>query len=181
MDGLTLRPWRTGDEAALVRHGDNRRIWRNLTNQFPSPYTREDAVAWIHHANALPDDAIHHAIEVDGEPVGGVGFARLADLQSRTAEIGYWVGEAHWGRGVATEALRRHTALAFAEMDFVRLQAGVLAWNPASCRVLEKAVGLLLLAIALGFARRLLYHGSRAAPLLFAVAGLLVLYTMLRP
>lgn len=139
MDGLTLRPWRAGDEAALVRHGDNRRIWRNLTNQFPSPYTREGAVAWIHHANALPGDAIHHAIEVDGEAVGGVGFARLADLQSRTAEIGYWVGEAYWRRGLATEALRRHTALAFAEMDFVRLQAGVLDWNPASCRVLEKA------------------------------------------
>lgn len=139
MAQLKLRPWRSGDEEALVRHADNRKVWRNLTNNFPSPYTRVDAVAWIAHANSQPLDACHHAIELDGEAVGGVGFARLADLNTLTAEIGYWVGERFWGRGLATEALLRHTELAFAEYDFARLQAGVLDWNPASCRVLEKA------------------------------------------
>lgn len=134
-----LRPWRAGDEDALVRHADNRKVWRNLTNNFPHPYTRVDAEAWIATANAQPLDACHHAIEVDGEAVGGVGFARLGDLNTLTAEIGYWLGEGLWGRGLATEALSRHTALAFDEYDFVRLQAGVLDWNPASCRVLEKA------------------------------------------
>jgi len=135
---IALRPWQPGDEDALVRLADNRRIWRNLTNRFPHPYRHEDAIAWIDVANQKPADARHCAILLEGEVAGSVGFQRLEDLATRTAEIGYWIGEPFWGRGLATEALRRATAQAFDEFDFVRLQAGVLAWNPASCRVLEK-------------------------------------------
>lgn len=136
---IELRPWQPGDEDALVRLADDRRIWRNLTNRFPHPYRRADAVTWIDVANQKPDDAHHRAIWLGGEIAGSVGFQRLDDLATRTAEIGYWIGVPFWGRGIATEALRRATAFAFDEYDFVRLQAGVLAWNPASCRVLEKA------------------------------------------
>jgi ribosomal-protein-alanine N-acetyltransferase len=138
-NGIELRLWQPGDEDALVRLADNRRIWRNLTNRFPHPYRREDAIDWIDIANQKPDDARHFAVLLDGVLAGSVGFQRLGDLSTRTAEIGYWIGEPFQGRGIATEALRRATAQAFAEFDFVRLQAGVLAWNPASGRVLEKA------------------------------------------
>lgn len=136
---ITLRPWRDGDERVLPAIADDRRIWRNLTNRFPHPYRREDAVAWIAHANGDPENARHRAIEVGGELAGGIGLERLGDLSTRTAEIGYWLGVAFWGRGIATAALVEATAVAFRDFDFERLQAGVLAWNPASCRVLEKA------------------------------------------
>ncbi len=138
-ESVLLRPWRAGDETALVEIADDRKIWRNLTNRFPHPYTLGDAVGWIKTAKDRPEDALQFAIVVQGEIVGGIGFTRLEDLRTRTAEIGYWVGEPYWGRGIATEALILVSQAAFDGFDFARLQAGVLEWNRASCRVLEKA------------------------------------------
>ncbi len=138
-DGFKLRPWARGDEDDLVRHADNRAVWRNLTNRFPHPYRRVDAATWID-LNEETEGPPHNLAIVlpDGEAIGGVGLQRLDDLHTRTAEVGYWLGEAYWGQGIATRAARELTSYALREFDFVRLQAGVIAWNPASCRVLEK-------------------------------------------
>jgi ribosomal-protein-alanine N-acetyltransferase len=138
-ESVDIRSWQSGDEDALTRLANNRKLWRNMTNRFPHPYGRADAIDWIRLANSQPSDAQHFAVVIGGAAVGGVGFERLRDLSTRTAEIGYWIGEPFWGRGIATAALAAATVLAFRDFDFVRLQAGVLAWNPASCRVLEKA------------------------------------------
>ena len=137
--GFVLRPFQDGDQDAMVRHGDDVAVWRNLTSRFPHPYTREAADNWIRIANANPADACNLAIVVDGEAVGAVGFERGSDLHVRTAEIGYWLGQRFWGRGLASAALRLATDIAFTQYDFVRLQAGILDWNAASCRVAEKA------------------------------------------
>ena len=136
---LHLRPWRAGDEDALVPLANDRAVWRNMTERFPHPYTAADAAFWLGIANERPEDQAQFAVLRDGALVGGVGFDRKTDLHTRTAEIGYWVGREHWGRGIATEALTLATAAAFEHFDFVRLQAGVLGWNTPSCRVLEKA------------------------------------------
>jgi [ribosomal protein S5]-alanine N-acetyltransferase len=133
----TLRPWRIGDEASLVRYADNRNVWRNMRDRFPHPYTAADAEAWIKKASA-ETPATSFAIVVDGAAVGGVGIELGTDVFRRSAEIGYWVGEPFWGRGIATEALGAMTEYAFAHFDICRLVAGVFEWNPASARVLEK-------------------------------------------
>jgi RimJ/RimL family protein N-acetyltransferase len=138
-DGLVLRPWRPRDVDALVRYANNRRIWLNLTDRFPHPYTRTDAEAWIARCAAQAGQATHLAIDVDGVSVGGVGFDRGRDVYRLTADIGYWLAEPFWGRGLATVALRAATTHAFARFDLERLQAAVFEWNPASVRVLEKA------------------------------------------
>jgi len=140
---LVLRTWRRGDEAALVRHGNNYAVWRNLTDRFPHPYTRKDAVTWIRRVREQGKPPQSFAIVFHGEPVGGVGFERMQDLNRLTAEFGYWISEAYWGRGFATEAARCASTYAFAQFDFERLQASVLEWNVSSRRVLEK-VGFLL-------------------------------------
>jgi RimJ/RimL family protein N-acetyltransferase len=133
----TLRSWRSGDEPSLVRHADNRNVSRNLKDRFPSPYTAADAHEWIAHASAqVPPTSL--AIVVGGAAVGGVGIELGTDVFRRSAEIGYWLGEPFWGRGIATEALRAMTAYAFERFDICRLEAGVFDWNPASARVLEK-------------------------------------------
>ena len=137
--GFVLRAWRSGDEDDLVRFGDDRAVWRNLADRFPHPYTLEAARIWVRVANQAPQDNRNWAIEVDGAAVGAVGFERKGDLRQRSAEIGYWLGAPFWGRGLATAALRMATDVAFASFDFVRLQAGIIAWNHASCRVAEKA------------------------------------------
>ena len=138
LDRCTVRPWADADRAALVRHANDREVWRNLRDRFPHPYTPEAAEDWLAYL-ARTDPLTHFAVEVDGEAAGGIGFEIGHDVHRRSAEIGYWLGRAVWGRGIATEALRAVTAWAFAHHDLVRLQACVFAWNPASLRVLEKA------------------------------------------
>jgi len=133
----TLRPWRVGDEASLVRNANNRRVWRNLA-RLPHPYTLSDADEWITRASAQ-SPATDFAIVVRDEAVGGIGIEIGRDVFYRSAEIGYWLGEAHWGHGIATEAVRAVTEYAFTTFDLCRLHAGVFEWNPASMRVLEKA------------------------------------------
>lgn len=138
-DGLVLRSWVPRDADALARHAHDREVWLNLRDRFPHPYTRDDARRWIALCADEPLRSTNLAIEVGGEAAGAVGFDRLPDVHRLTAEIGYWLGRAHWGRGIATRALVAATRYAFERFDFERLEAGVFEWNPASSRVLEKA------------------------------------------
>ena len=134
----TIREWRTGDEASLVRHANNRNVWRNVRDAFPHPYTRNDAEQWISTAgSAMPPTSF--AIEVNGEAAGGIGVVLGRDVYRRSGEIGYWLGEEYWGRGILSEALPAMTTYAFANFDLVRIWAGVFEWNGASARVLEKS------------------------------------------
>lgn len=133
-----VRSWKRDDAASLVRHADNRKIWRNLRDSFPHPYTEAEAAHWVGAASSQERET-NFAIEVDGEAAGGIGFVLQTDVSRRSAEIGYWLGEAYWGRGVCTAALISMTEHAFSNFDLVRLYAGVFDWNPASRRVLEKA------------------------------------------
>jgi len=136
--GARLRAWRRGDEASLVRHADNRRVSATLGDRFPYPYTLAAAKEWIA-AAASQDPTVHFAIEVDGEAAGGIGLELQHDIWKRCGVVGFWLGEAHWGRGIATAALCALTAHAFATFDVCRLQAYVFDGNAASGRVLEKA------------------------------------------
>lgn len=130
-----LRRWRAGDAAALVRHANDAAVARNLNDGFPHPYTPADAAAWLERAAGNP---LHWAIEVEGEACGDVGLRPGEDIGRVTARIGYWLGRAHWGRGIASEALAAASERAFAELGLQRLEACVFPWNPASARVLEK-------------------------------------------
>jgi [ribosomal protein S5]-alanine N-acetyltransferase len=133
-----LRPWQPSDEESLVHHANNRNVWINLADRFPHPYTRANADEWIGIASKHTP-LYDFAIVVDGIAVGGVGIILKEGIRRRTAEIGYWLGEEFWGRGIATEALNAMTGYAFSQFDLVRIQASVFEWNPASMRVLEKA------------------------------------------
>ncbi len=133
-----LRPWVTGDKINLVRFANDRRIWRNLTHMFPSPYTEEDADHWLQIVNEFDPDT-HFAIEVNGLAIGGIGAAPLEGIFSGTSEFGYWLGAPYWGKGIATAAAQAMVAHAFSNLACERLEAAVFEWNPASMRVLEKA------------------------------------------
>lgn len=132
-----LRPWREGDEPALVRHADSHAVWRGLRDRFPRPYTRADAEAWISLCRDM-NPQTRLAIEVGGEAAGGITLEPGDDINRRTAEIGYWLGEALWGRGIATAAVRAMTGYGFETLGLTRVFAVPLANNPASARVLEK-------------------------------------------
>ena len=133
-----VRSWRPGDAASLARHADNWKIWLNVRDHFPHPYTPADAETWIQRARGADPEA-QFAVEIGGEAAGGVGVFLQEDGARRSAELGYWLGEAHWGRGIMTDVVRRFTAHAFEAYDLLRIYALVFEWNPGSCRVLEKA------------------------------------------
>jgi RimJ/RimL family protein N-acetyltransferase len=134
----TVRDWRTEDAPALSRHADNRKIWANVRDRFPSPYTVEDAEQWVRHCTrALP--ATDFAIDVNGEVVGGIGVVLQSDVERVSAELGFWLGETMWGRGVMTDAVSSFVPWAFDRFSLTRIYAHVFEYNVASARVLEKA------------------------------------------
>lgn len=133
----TLRPLRREDAPSIATYADNPRIWRNLRDAFPHPYQLRDAEAFI--ASQSGEPTLAFAIEVGGEAVGVIGLIRLGDVERGTMEIGYWLGEPFWGRGIATEAVAALSEHAFATFGVERIEAKVFGWNRASARVLEKA------------------------------------------
>ncbi len=132
-----IRPFVREDAASLAHHANDREVWRNLRDRFPHPYTLRDAQQWL--AGSCKEPWTTFAIEVDGAAVGGIGYEPMGDVYRHTAEIGYWLGRAYWGRGIVSEALATFAQQLFATRPLVRLEAGVYAWNPASMRALEKA------------------------------------------
>jgi len=133
-----VRSWQIGDVASLVTHANNRKIWINLRDGFPHPYTHADGRAFIR-ASRKADPETSFAMVVGGAAVGGIGFHLQPDVDRVSAEIGYWLGESLWGRGIATEALLAVTRYAIARHGLTRVFALPFAHNTASCRVLEKA------------------------------------------
>jgi RimJ/RimL family protein N-acetyltransferase len=113
-------------------------IWRNMSDAFPHPYTAADARAFLQAALARVPES-WFAIAVDDQAVGGIGFTPRDDIQRVSAEIGYWLGEAFWGRGIVSEALRAVTRYAAQTHGLTQVFAVPFEWNAASFRVLEKA------------------------------------------
>lgn len=139
-----VRPYQEGDFESLAEAADNPKIARWMRNAFPHPYTKDDAKAWISIANSgspLRDFAI---CSPDGAAaavvIGGIGLKDRTDIHHRTMEVGYWLSEGHWGKGISTEAVTAFSKWAFDTFDrLVRLEAEVFEGNFGSCRVLEKA------------------------------------------
>lgn len=133
-----LRPFTTGDRDRLAEIANDRRISRNLTDQFPYPYTTEDADEWIELTGGQ-QPIRNFAIEVDGSPVGGIGVEPMSGEKQHVAAVGYWLAPTHWGQGLATEVLSAVIGYVRETFPHIRqIQASVYDWNPASGRVLEK-------------------------------------------
>lgn len=133
-----MRPWTHADAGSLVEQANDIEIARHLRDRFPHPYTARDARDFLKHAAAAQDPS-NLAIEVEGRAVGAIGYVPGTDVERFSAEIGYWLGKAFWGRGITTEALELVTLHAFRELNFLRLFALPFADNAPSARILEKA------------------------------------------
>lgn len=139
MKAYLLRPWRKDDLEDLVYHADNLKIARFLRDNFPHPYTREDGIKFLDRMASVEGPTQVFAIEVEGRAVGGIGVHLMEDIYRKNAEIGYWLGEEHWGKGIMTQALGELVSYAFANFDVTRLFAIPFHDNPGSQKVLEKA------------------------------------------
>lgn len=134
----TVRPWRMDDAESLARHANNRKVWIALRDLFPHPYTIEDAHIFLKSVTHSEPVTLF-CIEANEAAVGGIGIHLGIDVHRHTAELGYWLGEEFWGRGIMTEAVAAFTDFCFEEFQLRRIYAEPFANNAASARVLEKA------------------------------------------
>lgn len=135
---ITLRMLKPEDVDALATHANNYNISKNLTNKFPFPYSKKDAKIFIEWALS------HHpiqimAIDVDGELVGSIGIHPLTDIYAKSAELGYWIAESFWGKGIATKAIAEMVRYGFGAFEIDRVFARIMHNNLASQAALKKA------------------------------------------
>ena len=137
---ISIRKWETTDAKALASALSNRKVLNNLRDGLPYPYTEKDALEYIHFIiNSDAKDTFAYAIDVDGTAVGSIGAFRQGNIHSRTAELGYYLSEEYWGKGIMTEAVRQLCEKLFKETDILRVFAEPFAYNIGSRKVLEKA------------------------------------------
>ena len=133
-----IRSWQEGDFQALQSYADNRKVWLNLRNIFPHPYTEQDARTWIRFSLS-EEPQRSFAIASRDEAIGGIGLVFRQDIHSHSAELGYWLGEPFWGKGIMSKVVACFTEYAFQKYPVLRIYAEPFAGNLASRRVLEKA------------------------------------------
>ena len=134
---IELSAWNQDDILSLTQYANNINVWNMLRDSFPYPYTQKNAEEWISlNLNANP--TTNFSIKVDSEVAGAAGVLLKADIHCKNAEIGYWLGEPFWGKGIATEAVRQLASHIFSNFDINRIYAEIFSNNPASMKVLLK-------------------------------------------
>ena len=135
-----IRKWKLSDAKDLAVALSNRKIQDNLRDGLPYPYTEQDGADYISSMlSANENDTFAFAITVDNKVVGSIGVFRQENIHRQTAELGYYVAEEYWGKGIMTEAVKQICECVFDKSDIIRIYAEPFAYNIASCRVLEKA------------------------------------------
>ena len=134
----TIRDWREDDAASIAQYANNKRIWINLRDAFPHPYSLTDAEAFLSKAMRM-EPITYFAIASDQEAIGSIGLMPGDDVHRLTAELGYWLAEPFWGNGIMTKAVRALSEYAFRELGLLRIFAEPYTTNAASARVLENS------------------------------------------
>lgn len=135
-----IRKWELSDAEDLAKAISNRNVQDRLRDGLPYPYTARDAADYIRAMRASDEnETFAFAVTADGRAVGSIGAFRQENIHRRSAELGYYLAEEYWGRGMMTEAVRQLCDYVFHTSDVIRIYAEPFAFNAASCRVLEKA------------------------------------------
>lgn len=134
-----LRPFQKEDAPQISKIADNYKIWRNLRDEFPRPYTLKDAENWVELCQSLPEVS-KFAIEIDGKVQGGIGFNTKAGKNyAHIFEMGYWLSEEYWGRGIVSSAIPVMLDYAFNTLGKKRVYACSFSMNPTSIHLLRKS------------------------------------------
>jgi [ribosomal protein S5]-alanine N-acetyltransferase len=135
---VIIRPWKKEDKAPLLKLVNNKKIWDNVRDRLPFPYSEKDADEWLK-LNVGVTPVLNFVIEVDGKFAGSIGMVPKEDVHRCNMEIGYWLGEPYWNKGAATKAIALMVAHIWKEYpDVVRIYADVYEHNKASMKALEK-------------------------------------------
>lgn len=135
-----IRKWKLSDAKDLATALSNKKVQDNLRDGLPYPYTEQDGKEFISAMlSADENETFAFAIMVDDKVVGSIGIFRQGNIHSQTAELGYYIAEEYWGKGIMTEVVKQICEYVFGDSDIIRIYAEPFAYNIASCRVLEKA------------------------------------------
>jgi RimJ/RimL family protein N-acetyltransferase len=138
-DSFALRQWKDDDAERLFIIANNKKIYDNLRDAFPHPYSIEDAKKYISSFKEGNERAIVFAIEMDGKIIGNIGAFFKDDVYRKNTEIGYYLAEEYWGNGIMTKAIRTIVKYLFDSFDIIRIYAEPFARNTGSRKSLEKA------------------------------------------
>jgi ribosomal-protein-alanine N-acetyltransferase len=136
-ENISLRLWETGDIKHLIEYANNPHIAQNMTNAFPHPYTKEAGLKFIEIAQSHSPTRIF-AICLNNQAIGGIGVHPQQDIHEKCAELGYWLAEPFWGKGIVSKAVLQMIDFAFQNFEIVRLYARPFSSNIGSQKVLEK-------------------------------------------
>ena len=136
-DACDLREWKPSDVESLVENANNYNVAVNMRDLFPSPYTTEDAKTFIE-ITSIQNKNCFLAITLNNVAIGGIGLTLGEDIERISAEVGYWLGEKYWGRGITSSALKGITEYGFDGLCLERIFAKPLEYNTPSRRILEK-------------------------------------------
>ena len=135
-----IRRWELSDARDLATALSNKKIQDNLRDGLPYPYTEQDGKEFISAMLAANEnDTFAFAITVNGKVIGSIGAFRQGNIHRQTAELGYYIAEEYWGKGIMTEAVKQLCDYVFSNTDIIRIYAEPFSYNIGSCRVLEKA------------------------------------------
>ena len=135
-----IRKWELCDARDLATALSNKNIQDNLRDGLPYPYTEQDGKEFISAMLAANEnDTFAFAITVNGKAIGSIGAFRQGNIHRQTAELGYYIAEEYWGKGIMTEAVKQLCDYVFSNTDIIRIYAEPFAYNIGPCRVLEKA------------------------------------------
>lgn len=135
---ISLRKWNDDDLEDLISAANNAHIAQFLTDSFPHPYSADFGRQFI----SLAQDknaGLRLAISIDGKAIGGIGIHPQTDIFRKNAELGYWLSEDYWGKGIATQAVQQIVPIAFENFAITRLYARVYGNNIASQKVMAKS------------------------------------------
>ena len=137
---VNIKRWELADAKNLAVAISNKKVQDNLRDGLPYPYTEQDGKKFISAMLAADEnDTFAFAITADGKVVGSIGAFRQENIHSQTAELGYYIAEEYWGKGIMTEAVQLLCEYIFSHTDIIRIYAEPFAYNIGSQRVLEKA------------------------------------------
>ncbi len=134
---IILRPLGDNDATVLAQLANNRKIWINVRDVLPSPYCIDDANNFIS-LTQKENPQMSFAIEYNKQFCGMVGLIGQSDVYKKIAEIGYWIGEPYWNKGIATIAVKLLTEYGFNQLNLIRIHTGVFEYNIGSMKVLTK-------------------------------------------
>ena len=135
-----IRKWKLTDAKDIAVALSNKKIQDNLRDGLPYPYSEQDGIDFISSMlSANEDETFAFAITLDNKVIGSIGVFRQQNIHRQTAEMGYYIAEEYWGKGIMTDAVKQICEYVFKNSDILRIYAEPFAYNTGSCRVLEKA------------------------------------------